>query len=655
MFINSIDYHELNAGAHRNSPKNISAPALTWHLAFWIRSKSSGERGDPDLISKLRRKIDDFFVSVYKCVKESDPDAQIFPTLTDAQNGVAAPRKYLLLFETALDRDSFKPIDETTLPDRHKDIFRSQFRSIAVKFLWKGLNISMRCEMHTEYVTLTTVAELRENIFSQVTQSEIPKEIEYSTDTVINSKFILMKNYLSEPEKHQQEAMDLRDYFFREFWRSLENYLRSLHLVAPFLNAEAFTDVFADFRGIILSEKVRRFSDENYQFEESKLLHWGQDAKSILLPVLKVPKQYRARNYECTINYMLGGRALYLSSLAPQIPEAPLVERIPVEYIVYAHQHIEDGAIVVNKRQLGRLISHIHICGTLRLAALRDVKMLHMVGSMVSKLDEVMQEARDSIAASQGAAMDKIREAHTRLNDITRLFLDETKSGLAYRIERSRYYVSRFAKNVEFLRIRRLEGNQPYHQFVEKRLGAEFDFIHRLGLRFERTIQNMTALDQNYLAMSSAQIAERTYATQGKIEKIAEKSIETAGRIESIQEWGEFALIGVLVPYYITHLLDFFVSCRLMPWAAVGVWGGLIAWAFAKISRRIGVSKWAGAWAVALVWAGLALGSQTFDYNGIFKFSEGRECAARENATQPPPDRSAPPPERDPAAVPPPK
>ena len=141
---------------------------MTWHLAFWIRSKSSGERGDPDLISKLRRKIDDFFVSVYKCVKESDPDAQIFPTLTDAQNGVAAPRKYLLLFETALDRDSFKPIDETTLPDRHKDIFRSQFRSIAVKFLWKGLNISMRCEMHTEYVTLTTVAELRENIFSQV-------------------------------------------------------------------------------------------------------------------------------------------------------------------------------------------------------------------------------------------------------------------------------------------------------------------------------------------------------------------------------------------------------------------------------------------------------------------------------------------------------
>ena len=128
------------------------------------------------------------------------------------------------------------------------------------------------------------------------------------------------------------------------------------------------------------------------------------------------------------------------------------------------------------------------------------------------------------------------------MNDITRLFLDETKSGLAYRIERSRYYVSRFAKNVEFLRIRRLEGNQPYQQFVEKRLGAEFDFIHRLGLRFERTIQNMTALDQNYLAMSSAQIAERTYATQGKIEKIAE-TIPLA-KADSGNDTGKLVVLG---------------------------------------------------------------------------------------------------------------
>src|SRR3954451_19410024 len=29
------DYHELNAGAHRNPPRVLTAPALVWHLAFW--------------------------------------------------------------------------------------------------------------------------------------------------------------------------------------------------------------------------------------------------------------------------------------------------------------------------------------------------------------------------------------------------------------------------------------------------------------------------------------------------------------------------------------------------------------------------------------------------------------------------------------------
>jgi hypothetical protein len=63
MFTTATDYHELNAGVHRTRPKNISAPALAWHFAFWSRPNLAQEYGDPLEISKVRRSIDNLFVN----------------------------------------------------------------------------------------------------------------------------------------------------------------------------------------------------------------------------------------------------------------------------------------------------------------------------------------------------------------------------------------------------------------------------------------------------------------------------------------------------------------------------------------------------------------------------------------------------------------
>jgi hypothetical protein len=58
-------------------------------------------------------------------------------------------------------------------------------------------------------------------------------------------------------------------------------------------------------------------------------------------------------------------------------------------------------------------------------------------------------------------------------------------------------------------------------------LGAAFDFINRLGIRYERAIQNLALLNQYYLTISANRIAKL----------------------------GEGVLFVVLVPYYGTHLL----------------------------------------------------------------------------------------------------
>src|SRR6202035_1625941 len=220
----------------------------------------------------------------------------------------------------------------------------------------------------------------------------------------------------------------------------------------------------------------------------------------------------------------------------------------------------------------GRLISHILLLGTLRLCALKDVKLLHEAGQQRGLLEESTQKAREAIAltetdsstpagdtvsgterkqsaASRSAeAMRRIAEAHRKLNDITGTFLKKTGTGPLYRIERSRYYVQQFDENVKLLRIRRLVGDQPYDQVPRRRLGADFDFINRLGIRYERATGSIVTLDQNYLAITQNSLVER--AT-----KIDEETNSIQSDIQKIQRWGEFVLLAVLVPYYFMHLL----------------------------------------------------------------------------------------------------
>jgi hypothetical protein len=120
-------------------------------------------------------------------------------------------------------------------------------------------------------------------------------------------------------------------------------------------------------------------------------------------------------------------------------------------------------------------------------------------------------------------------------------------------VERSRYYVSRFRSNIAQLRIWRVEGYQKYDLFVEQRVGSTFDFIDRLGRRYERAINSLSLLDEYNLSIQSNQIAQSQRAMQ-----IKETNISNA--IETIQEYGELVLIFALLPYYIMGLVSHVIS-----------------------------------------------------------------------------------------------
>jgi hypothetical protein len=535
MFSAASDYHELNAGAHRKPPKILNPPALVWHLAFWTNAGQRDKKGQEPDLGRIKDALDNFILALRKSVEEKVGEVELMPRISGVY----------LLFNNVCD-EKFSRIPADTLKGRRKDIFTSTSRAVSLQFIWKKLDVTVRFEISDEYCSMSTFVELNKDRSGS----------SYSDLAGMNRNIeIVLGRFKDSNGSSPQQVADVQElnkYFFHDFWKYYEDDVLSNPSLAGIAGEGAFQRVVADFRGFILSEQAIQFSDDAEFFDENKPPKWGHEAKNKLLPLIQHRDRAQRTRYECAVNYLLDGRAIYLSTLGPQLPSTPEGERIPVEFIVYA-PHQRKSKTIVNKWQLGRLVNQILLLGTLRLSALKDIKLLHEAGVELGLLDESTQDARQAIASSDKKAMDAIGEAHKNLSRITGKFLEETGCGLLYRIERSRYYVQQFDDNVKLLRIKRIEGDQPYDQFIRRRLGSEFDFIDRLGRRYERATANMVTLDQNYLAITQNALVEKT-------NRIDEEANSIQSDIHKIQEWGEFILLAALVPYYVVHLLVLLVG-----------------------------------------------------------------------------------------------
>ncbi len=599
MFRTSIDYHDLNAGAHRNSPKNLYAPTLTQHLAIWLKKLPSDRQPNLGQVVDPKKKLDDFLLKLCRALKADESsitELKLHPCVLNDHNV-----KNFILFKTVAD-DAFDPIDFPTLTGRQRDILESSSRAVTIEFKWHELCMTIRCEMHTEYFSITTFAEVEKN-----------RNPPFSSMHVFNKNVFDINAYFDKTNTEKDIEVTLNRYFFREFWTSYSQHVLAYSDVAAVCKNEFFDRVFADFRGIILSEKAVRFKDSNGDFFYDKGFFdgddnptWGSNAKKAFMPFLNARNVGSIPPYECSVTYMLDGRAIYMSALAPQLLEAPDNERIPLEFLVYAHQHLPVNAkrSSVNKWELGRLVNQLNLLGTLRLAALKDVKLLRNAGKRLSELDQIVQDARDSVALEPENAMGYIQNAHVFFNEISSDFLNKALCGITYRIERSRYYVAQFRSNVKALRIKKLEGDQTYDQFVERRLGAEFDFIDRLGRRYERQTNSLLLLDQNYLSIETNEIDDDT----NKIDR----------GIHKIQEWGEFALLAALVPYYLIHIFSHVIQEEYVPIMTIVTWVGFVVVA---IYRKFGSLRYSvGALCfVALLILPNLLG---VDYSPFLRFPE---------------------------------
>jgi hypothetical protein len=559
----------INNYVHRSSPVRFKAPALVRQVAYWYNENDGGielandnkvlqaivaEANKFGLKAPLTRAyLDHIIIDLYNTLTGKFARQTSGTCGSDSGDSVTirpCVEKTVLLFGKAVAEGcgEIKPLSELRL--RQRDIFFNEYRSVTLQFPWQGLGlVTMRFELDAEYFTAFICIELHDSVLKTVATTALSDDIDLAFQQLVRC----IKTSMDIPELKTE---DPKEFFYDTFWEALANELLATEKIKQYRGHELFGRMFADFRGLILSEAVVRFPNMNL-----RPAIWGFEAAKKLLPLIT-----EANRWECTASYMLEGRVLHMSALGPQGPEISDDQRAPVTYVLYVQQegiHNLFGAKTnVGEWQLGRLVDRLHTLGTVRLAALRGLKALREAGDSLARLEFVVKEAREAQIPKDEAEssissgdLNLIQNAQQHFNSIGTTYYAKTRSatGLMYRVERSRFYVQLFRNNISYLRLVRLEGYQKYDQFVERRLGPSYDFINRLGTRYERASNALQTLYQNYLAV-------RANKTGQEIENLTLRSIQTGREIEHLQRVAEAALIGFLLPYYIVGSMNHLVG-----------------------------------------------------------------------------------------------
>jgi hypothetical protein len=575
----STAYGSINNGAHRQAAELIGAPALVWHLALWNPARGYKAR------LERAETIQSYIREVYRNIGKS-------------------------------------PGTDRQVSNEIKVLHDDRANVITISFRYDGVLAKVRFEIHTEYITITSIvdasAELKGGQFDKMGPL-IKKYLDVFVE--------LGKGKPEEARTKAKRGLDISDvntFFYTNFWE--KNFLpQVLEVESTDIDKEsglrkdgditsrlAIGSVFADFRGFITCEKYeprdleyqgKEIQGPFYRTDEGARGQWQRtsipdgawadyrlrEAWPFLSAVPKDDVPTLTGRTEFTASRVLCGRALYVTALGPQ----PRFGTQGNERPLYLYVH----SVTQCERQIGRLIDRIVQLGTLRLAAIVALPGLKAVSQKLELVENDITKARTQthqlIQMAQSSkhlrTLDEKDKHIKNLEEKERsilAILDEIQTSIAnlsegrdpkdgeylgdasleYRLIRSRYYKDGFYGLIKGLRIKRLEGYQPYDEFVERRLGSIFRFIQGVERRITQIKAEWRSLDQLYLTTTV------TILTAG-IDQQQEETKTVQKSIESIQLVGESVLIGVLAPYYFLNLVFDATDCQHSRWCQAE-WNG---------------------------------------------------------------------------------
>lgn len=468
-------YWDMNTGAHRRPAPLIGPPSLVWHRAFWMPPSQ------PNRESWIRE-VDDFLLCLIIHLRDHAKRSNSAIISQNIEEGVV----YLFRHKSKLDSE-FRSLDSTNekitgKPNTDGSPYRPNIVSVSLKI--SNVYFTFRAQIRSEFWTFGIFSDFSDILESGFVENPALKDMSRKFDEIYS---IALNRY----ENSGDEPIDLSDDIYSKLVDSFRKYCDFLvndgvNRVGGKKIEDCCGGIFGDFVGLVLGmrpsaagghkgiERVQSTRGQpiptkvaiDYNFELTSLrildaiwpvvrrLHGGFNNGHKQIEEAQGKPEY-------AVSLFQRGRVLYVSALGRLFSRKLQNAPEPVTYTLVS--------IHASRWQLGRLVDRLHELGTLRLAAVRDLQNL-------MKINEDLRLLRLDLL-----------EGHP-LTDIQRRLVKAEEmipNGLAYRVERSRYYVGRFKSLCSQLGISRVEGFQQYDELVERRLADKFDLIDKIGIRYD--------------------------------------------------------------------------------------------------------------------------------------------------------------------------
>jgi len=524
LFISSTDSLDSSRELHRRIAPFCLSPSIVWHFALWP---------DPE-IRELKSVADQKAAKADWLADLNKPLRGLEEILTGKSDN------YQLQFNTADRalpnvRPSFSEVDADE-PTRNSEASEDSlyFCRVGKNFCWQ-----VKVESHYEFSTFTIILSPEKPNSDWVARSNPadapwPAALQKAGINIEDIKAAIdaQKNSVRSADAatdHDASAADdalvkKARFVYREVWLQLgKAIVETGHLHYSFSpegplgisleRSKALNELYcnkfrghliADFRGLVLPLPATYEIDGSEVTDKStndRVTDDPEDHKRALsrhaaLILHKAEPLLRAISHgddarEYVGCGMIDNRYVYLSTLAAKNNPPSDGGLQPVKYLLVS--------VVPPKRyQTGRLIERIHTQGVTRIVALRGLTAIKEAGrelqAMGLELDAFNRDrgAWGPVALLQNT-WGRFGALQSMIKQLNQLGLKSKPSalhgeaaatdGVAYRIIRSRYYAFLLNERMQDLRITRIEGWQPYDEFLRRRLSPTLKFIDDVGHR----------------------------------------------------------------------------------------------------------------------------------------------------------------------------
>ncbi|MEM6387835.1 MAG: DUF3422 family protein [Pseudomonadota bacterium] len=497
----SPQYARMHEEAHKRGILAQGAPSFSWQLAYMVETPMQAYNSVAE-----HKELDAFSETTIETYAQKMFDSVI--------HSVAS----------AADEDNASELLKTA--EQHLKVAgpKSIFLSV------DGVLVKIIVGDHSDHFTVTITVDLSKHGHNEDTAFDESVILLNTPDSVFRTRVHQAYAYYADAvsgdtDKAKDEAKynTAVRYMKDGIWEDLYEFLLEDSLLTKNAwpaNGSTVPEVFADIRSVFLNcrdpewyhqsgatpQKSQLVGHEKpFETKEQK-----ETALKALLPLFTVDDpSFRYRELvACTI---FRERAVYVSPLGSRPFNVKIANRDAKPRPIYFAVALTEN----NRWQIGRMVRRINSMGCIRLLALRDLDKIKEASDQVrivgNDLDDRFRN-QTTETKDKETDIDADRKALSTFKDRIDEIGTNISGHLPYRIYRSQFRSDQFRKQVEDLYVDRIEGWQPYDEFVRRRLYPTFDFIARVGQRFERLNRNyqsqLASLDLEMQSVSSQHLVE---------------------------------------------------------------------------------------------------------------------------------------------------